>query len=107
MKEIKGKEKEWRKEGRKEEKRRGRYGNEKKNHAFFFFFRFIFYLDHFLKSLLNLLQYYFHFMLCFFFLATRHVEMLAPRPGTKPKTPALKGEVLTIGPPGKSQKNQN
>ena len=67
MKEIKGKEKEWRKEGRKEEKRRGRYGNEKKNHALFFFFRFIFYLDHFLKSLLNLLQYYFHFMLCFFF----------------------------------------
>ena len=37
MKEIKGKEKEWRKQGRKEEKRRGRYGNEKKNHAFFFF----------------------------------------------------------------------
>ena len=27
--------------------------------------------------------------------------MLAPRPGTKPKTPALKGEVLTIGLLGK------
>ena len=37
MKEIKGKEKEWRKEGSKEEKRRGRYGNEKKNLALFFF----------------------------------------------------------------------
>ena len=86
-------------EGRKKRrKKRGRYGNEKKNLAFF---RLIFYLDHFLKSLLNLLQYYFYFMLWFFYLATKHVEMLAPQPGTKPKTPALEGEVLTIGLLGK------
>ena len=29
-------------------------------------------------------------------------EILAPQPGIKPSSPALKGEVLTPGPPGKS-----
>ena len=29
-------------------------------------------------------------------------EILAPRPGTEPASPALEGEILTTGPPGKS-----
>ena len=29
--------------------------------------------------------------------------ILAPQPGIEPTPPALEGEVLTIGPPGKSQ----
>ena len=37
-------------------------------------------------------------VLCFGFLATRHVG-----PGIQPIPPALEGEVLTTGPPGKSQ----
>ena len=40
----------------------------------------------------------------FEFLATRHVGILAPRPGIEPAPPALEGEVSTTGPPGKSQK---
>ena len=75
MKEIKGKEKEWRKQGRKEEKRRGRYGNEKKNHAFFFQIYFL--SGRFFKVIIE----FFTILLPFyasFFLATRHVEMLAP-----------------------------
>ena len=30
--------------------------------------------------------------------------ILAPRPGIEPTTPALQGQFLTTGPPGKSQK---
>ena len=30
--------------------------------------------------------------------------ILAPRPGIKPALPAMEGEVLTAGPPGKSRK---
>ena len=35
-------------------------------------------------------------------MAVRHVGILAPGPGIKPAPPALEGEVLTTGPPGKS-----
>ena len=46
--------------------------------SFFSFFKFFFFfnVDHFLKSLLNVLQYCFYFMVFFFFfpvLAARHV----------------------------------
>ena len=41
-------------------------------------------------------------VLCFGFLATRHMKILAPLPGFEPATLALEGEVLTIGPPRKS-----
>ena len=30
-------------------------------------------------------------------------EILAPRPGIEPTPPSLEGEVLTTGPPGKTQ----
>ena len=41
-----------------------------------------------------------HNVLCFGLLALRHV--LAPLPGIESTPPALEGEVLTTGPPGKS-----
>ena len=40
-------------------------------------------------------------MFCFF--DREACGILAPRPGIKPAPPALEGEVLTTGPPGKSQ----
>ena len=40
--------------------------------------------------------------LCFDFLATRHVGILASQPGLKSAPFALEGKVLTTGPPGKS-----
>ena len=52
-----------------------------------------------LKSLLNLLQYYFCFI--FWFLGCEACRILTPWPGTKAVPPALEGEVLTTGPPGK------
>ena len=39
----------------------------------------------------------------FGFVAPMHMGILAPRRGTEPPPPALEGEVLTTGPPGKSQ----
>ena len=54
----------------------------------------------FLKSLLNLSQYCFSFMFCFF--GHEAGGILAPRPGIEPTPPALEGEVLIIGPAGKS-----
>ena len=53
-----------------------------------------------LVSLLNLLQYCFCFMFCFFWL--KACGILAPQPGNQPAPPALEGKVLTTGPPGKS-----
>ena len=53
-----------------------------------------------LKSLLNLLQYCFCCMLCFFGLEA--CGILAPLPGIEPVPPALEGEILGSGPPGKS-----
>ena len=46
-------------------------------------------------------------ILCFGFLAMRSHEVcgiLAPQPGIKPTPLTTEGEVLTTGPPGKSQK---
>ena len=39
-----------------------------------------------------------------FFFAHEACGIFAPRPGTKPTPPALEGEVLVTGPPGKSLK---
>ena len=55
----------------------------------------------FFKSLLNLLQYFFCFMLRFF--GPKACGILAPWPGIEPVPPSLEGGVLTTGPPGKSQ----
>ena len=49
-----------------EKKKKGGVDMEMRRKIMLFFFRFIFYLDDFLKSLLNFLQYYFRFMLRFF-----------------------------------------
>ena len=65
------------------------------------FFIIFFDVDHFFKkSLLNLLQYCFCFM--FWLVGCKACGILAPRPGIEPSPPALEGEVLTTGPPGKS-----
>ena len=64
---------------------------------FFFFFLMWTILKVFL---LNLLQYCFCFM--FWFFGPEACGILAPRPGVKPTPPALEGQILTIGPPGKS-----
>ena len=53
---------------------------------------------HFLKSLLNLLQYCLFYVLVF---GCKACGILAPPPGMEPTLPALKGEGLTAGPPGK------
>ena len=51
-------------------------------------------VDHFKKSLLNLLQYCLYLMFCgFFFLALSHVESYLPNQGLNPQAPALQGEV--------------
>ena len=52
-------------------------------------------------TLLNLLQYCFCFM--FWFFGLEACGILVPLPGMEPSRPALEGEVLTTGPPGKSQ----
>ena len=67
----------------------------------FFLLDFFDWCGPFLESLLNLLQYCFYFMLWFFGPETRGI--LVPRPGIEPAPPALEGEVLTTGLPGKSQ----
>ena len=55
----------------------------------------------FLKALLKLLQYCFCYLrFCFF--GPEACGILAPQPRIEPTTPALEGEVLTTGPPGKS-----
>ena len=56
-------------------------------------------VDHFLKSLLNLLQYCFCFIFRFF--GPETCGILAPQPGIKPVPPSLEGKVLTTGLPGK------
>ena len=66
---------------------------------------FLFYLFKLFKkcgpSLLNLLQYCFCIMS--WVLGHEVCGILAPRPGIEPTPPPLEGEVLTTGPPGKSQ----
>ena len=66
-----------------------------------FFFKLFLMWTIFLKSLLNLLHYCFCSML-FWFFVHEACGIPAPWPGIKPTTPALEGEVLTTGPPGKS-----
>ena len=63
--------------------------------------RFFFYVDQFLKSLLNLLQLRLFFLMLWL---TDHKAcgILASQPGIEPTHPALEGEILTTGPPGKS-----
>ena len=56
----------------------------------------------FFKVLLSLLQYCSCFM--FWFFGRQACGISAPRPGMEPAPPALEGEVLTTGPPGKSPK---
>ena len=63
------------------------------------FFRF-FYVNHFLKSLLNLLQYCLFYVL---FFGHEAYGTLTPPPEIEFTHPALEGQVLTTGPPGKSQ----
>ena len=59
------------------------------------------YVDHYLKSSLNLLQYCFCYTLSF--LGHKVWGILIPWPGIEPAhPPSLEGEVLTTGPPGKS-----
>ena len=70
---------------------------------FFFFkiFSFSFFgCRSFLKSSLNLLQYSFCFMLCFF--GHKACGILAHQPGIEPAPTALEGKVLTPGPTAKS-----
>ena len=55
---------------------------------------------YFFKSLLNLLQYCFCFMLWFF--GQEACEILAPWPGIEPASTALASEVLTTVQPGNS-----
>ena len=65
-----------------------------------FFYREIFSYGPFKKSLLNLLEYYFCFM--FWLPGWKACGILAPWPGMEATLPALEGEVLTTGSPGKS-----
>ena len=55
----------------------------------------------FKRSLLTLLQYCFH--LVFGFCGLQAYGILASWPGVEPTPPPFEGEVLTPGPPGKSQ----
>ena len=57
----------------------------------------------FFKSLLSLLQHCFYFM--FWFFGHEVCGILSPQPGLEPMPPALEGEVLTTGPPGRSLDN--
>ena len=66
----------------------------------FLYLTFFFDVDHFLKSLLNLLQYCYCFM--FWYFGCEACGTIAPQLGIEPTTPALEGEVLTTGQPGKS-----
>ena len=61
---------------------------------------FFFNVNHFFKSLLKVLQYSFYFM--FWFFGCEACAILPPRPGIKPATSALEGEVLNTGPLDKS-----
>ena len=69
----------------------------------FFMVFFCVWVGHFIKSLLNLFQYCFCFMFCFVFFGHKVCGILVPQPGIESSPLALKGEVLTTGPPGKSQ----
>ena len=55
----------------------------------------------FFKVFIELITYCFCFM--FWVFGPKACGNLAPQTGIKPAPPALEGEVLTTGPPGKSQ----
>ena len=59
-------------------------------------------VDHFLKSLLNLLQCCFFFFFNHWLIVHETCEILAPQPGIEPALLALEGKILTTGPWGKS-----
>ena len=61
---------------------------------------FLFDVDYFLS--LYWICYNIPSVLCFGFFGHKACGILAPRPGIEPTCPALEGEVLTTGPPGKS-----
>ena len=65
-----------------------------------FLFRFFFSCGPFKKSLLSLLQYCFYFI--FWFFGSKACGILALWPGIEPAYPAMEGEILTMGSPGKS-----
>ena len=67
-----------------------------------FFFYDFFVMDHFFKVFIELF-YNIASVLCYGFLSTRHMGIMAPGPGIKPTPPSLEGGVLTTGPPGRSQ----
>ena len=69
---------------------------------FFFYFRFFFDVDHFLKVFIEFGYNIASVFLCFGFCGHEACGILASRPGMEPSPPALEGEVLTTGPPGKS-----
>ena len=66
--------------------------------AKFFFFKNFLMWAIFKKSVLNLLQYCFCFVLIFF--GCEAYGILAPSPGIEPSAPALEGKILTTGLPG-------
>ena len=67
------------------------------SHYSFSFFKIFFLCGPFVKSLLNLLQYYFFFYVLDFGHET--LEILAPWPGIEPTSPAWGGDVLAMGNP--------
>ena len=75
---------------------------KKQNISFFYLFFKIFFMWTILKSFTESVTYCFCFV--FWIFGPRACGVLAPRPGIEPVTPALKGRVLTTGPPGKSLK---
>ena len=70
------------------------------NESVIFFLIYIFLCRPFLKSLLNLLQYCFCFMICFF--GHEACGILVPQPGIKPTPLGLESKVLTTVPPRES-----
>ena len=70
---------------------------------------FFFYMDYFLKFLLDLLQHcfcfmfqFFFFVFCFFVFYHKAWKILAVWPGIEPTAPALESEVSATGQPGKT-----
>ena len=70
----------------------------------FFFFNFlvvIVALDHFLKVFTEFVTILVLFLMGFWYFGHEACGILAPRPGTKPLTSAVEGQVLAAGPPWK------
>ena len=67
----------------------------------FFTIKIFYDVDHFLKSFIGFVAILLFFSVLFFF-GHEACGILVPQPGIKPAPLAVKGEVLTTGPPGKS-----